>query len=588
MDWYYKIEEKQWGPVSVAQLLQLIHAGAIPPEGLVRQGETAPWISVDQIQSVLSGAGTLVPQPQLQTPSSRALAAPSTGTELAPTTRRVPVPTRRRRKKRRSGRSDHVPHPMMVAIGTALVVLLAILVIERRSFLGPSQNDAPRNKPSLRMPLIDRQQANDAPSIVPQQPTDSDNQLIERTDRSVVQIETANGNGSGFVIDSTGTIVTNLHVIQNTGSADVKFIDGSHYEVAGFIGVAEDKDLVLLRIRSSRDDFKALPITKKLPRKGETVYALGAPRGYLGSITDGIVSAIRSGTEIRQIAMDDVDGGERLDAALDFGERVTWIQTSSPISPGNSGGPLVNARGEVVGVNTWIQTDAQNVNFAVCSEDLQELVDNSQEMQPLAMLPAGSEPSFVTHQRRQEQRLREQRMESIELEKRQQRLASTSRSKRTARVVQELEHLQKEMKEIRSELKQLESIRAEIVAERERVRRSAKSVYLESENSAQRRRQSRADLARLNKILLAKSSKRASYSDEQWAEMVAQRDALNALLRHMKEHAKVIDRRHEKLIAQDRKLEEQLKFNFVDWQTKKKELSANEIRYVELGVQFPK
>ena len=144
------------------------------------------------------------------------------------------------------------------------------------------------------------------------------------------------------------------------------------------------------------------------------------------------------------------------------------------------------------------------------------------------------------------------------------------------------------MKEIRSELKQLESIRAEIVAERARVRRSAKSVYLESENSAQRRRQSRADLARLNKILLAKSSKRASYSDEQWAEMVAQRDALNALLRHMKEHAKVIDRRHEKLIAQDRKLEEQLKFNFVDWQTKKKELSANEIRYVELGVQFPK
>ena len=95
-------------------------------------------------------------------------------------------------------------------------------------------------------------------------------------------------------------------------------------------------------------------------------------------------------------------------------------------------------------------------------------------------------------------------------------------------------------------------------------------------------------VARLNKILLAKSSKRASYSDEQWAEMVAQRDALNALLRHMKEHAKVIDRRHEKLIAQDRKLEEQLKFNFVDWQTKKKALSANEIRYVELGVQFPK
>ena len=128
-------------------------------------------------------------------------------------------------------------------------------------------------------------------------------------------------------------------------------------------------------------------------------------------------------------------------------------------------------------------------------------------MQPLALLPAGSEPSFVTHQRRQEQRIREQQVENLELEKRQQRLVSTSRSKRTARVAQELDHLEAGMKEINGELRKLESSRAKIIVERERVRRSAKAVYLESENSAQRRRQSRAELGRLNKILLAKTKK---------------------------------------------------------------------------------
>ena len=110
---------------------------------------------------------------------------------------------------------------------------------------------------------------------------------------------------------------------------------------------------------------------------------------------------------------------------------------------------------------------------------------------------------------------------------------------------------------------------------------------MESENSAQRRRQSRAELGRLNKILLAKT-KKSNYSDKEWGEMVARKEALIAIMRHLQEHAKIIDRRHEKLTAQDKKLEERLKFNFIDWQTKKKELSSYEIRYVELGVQFPK
>jgi len=583
MGWYYKIEDKQWGPVSVAQLLQLIHSGAIPPEGRVRQGEDSPWITVDQIQSVLSGAGTLVTRPE-----STALQPLSS----VPPTQKLPVPVRRR-KKRRPVQASNAPHPVIVAMGTALVLLVALLLIEHRFSNAPMQFESPAISMSSQQAAPARRSTNPVDATGNQQTTASprarvnDSKLVERIDRSVVQIESASGNGSGFIIDSTGTVATNLHVVQNIGSAEVKFVDGSRYEIAGFVALAEEKDLVLLRIRTSRDDFEPLPVITKLPHKGETVYALGAPRGYLGSITDGIVSAIRTGTEIRDIAMDDADGTERLEAALDFSEDITWIQTSSPISPGNSGGPLVNSLGEVVGVNTWIQTDAQNINFALSSESLQQLIDNRQGLQPLAMLPAGREPTFVTHQRRQEEELRQQRIENKEMEKRKQQLASTSRSKRTAGVAQELSHLQNLMKECNQELKEFESDRAKIITDRERIRRSAKAVYLESENSAQRRRQSGAELSRLNKILLSKQ-KKANYTDAEWGELVARKEALISIVRHLQEHAKIIDRRHKKLMAQDKNLEERLKFNFVDWQMKKEELSLHEIRYMELGNQFLK
>ena len=582
MGWYYKIEDKQWGPVSVAQLLQLIHSGAIPPEGRVRQGEDSPWITVDQIQSVLSGAGTLVTRPE-----STALQPLSS----VPPTQKLPVPVRRR-KKRRPVQASNAPHPVIVAMGTALVLLVALLLIEHRFSNAPMQFESPAVSMSSQQAAPAHRPTNPADATGNQQTTASprarvnDSKLVERTDRSVVQIESASGNGSGFIIDSTGTVATNLHVVQNIGSAEVKFVDGSRYEIAGFVALAEEKDLVLLRIRTSRDDFEPLPVITKLPHKGEKVYALGAPRGYLGSITDGIVSAIRTGTEIRDIAMEDADGSERLEAALDFSEDITWIQTSSPISPGNSGGPLINSLGEVVGINTWIQTDAQNINFALSSESLQQLIDNRQGLQPLAMLPAGREPAFVTHQRRQEEELSQQRIENKEMEKRQQQLVSTSRSKRTAGVAQELSHLRDLMKECNQELKKFESDRAKIITDRERIRRSAKAVYLESENSAQRRRQSGAELSRLNKIMLSKQ--KVNYTDAEWAELVARKEALISIVRHLQEHAKIIDRRHKKLMAQDRKLEERLKFNFVDWQMKKEEISLHEIRYMELGNQFPK
>src|SRR5690606_502952 len=104
---------------------------------------------------------------------------------------------------------------------------------------------------------------------------------------------------------------------------------------------------------------KPLKIATTLPKKGETTIAFGSPLGLSFTASNGIVSAVRLEDELRN-------------EALGLNLNVTWIQTTSPISPGNSGGPLMNDRGEVIGINTLIVGAAhagQNLNFAVSSLD---------------------------------------------------------------------------------------------------------------------------------------------------------------------------------------------------------------------------
>ena len=82
--------------------------------------------------------------------------------------------------------------------------------------------------------------------------------------------------------------------------------------------------------------------------------------------------------------------------------------------------------------------------------------------------------------------------------------------------------------------------------------------------------------------------KKLNFTDAEWAEKLAEKEEMIATLKHLQEHGRVIKRRQDKLYAEDQKLQELLKFNFVDWQTKKNELSDYEIRYVELLVEFPR
>ncbi|GIF77717.1 S1C family serine protease [Asanoa siamensis] len=152
----------------------------------------------------------------------------------------------------------------------------------------------------------------------------------------VVQVRAGAAGGSGFVIDRSGHIVTNDHVVATASNVSVVGADGRR-RPAEVVGRDPSSDIAVLRV-ASVDGLRPLTFASGSPRVGEPVLAVGSPLGLSGTVTAGIVSALD-----RQVRLG--EGGRR-----------AAIQTDASINPGNSGGPLVNARGEVVGVNTAIAT----------------------------------------------------------------------------------------------------------------------------------------------------------------------------------------------------------------------------------------
>ncbi len=149
--------------------------------------------------------------------------------------------------------------------------------------------------------------------------------------------------GSGFVIEGDGQILTNYHVIQNAERIMVKFSDGRSLQ-ARVLGVDPDTDIALIKV-----DAKNLPVAplgdSETLRVGEWVCAIGNPLAYEHTVTVGVVSYL---------------GRKLFDTSLD-----NYIQTDAAINFGNSGGPLINGRGEVVGINSAISQRASNIGFAV-------------------------------------------------------------------------------------------------------------------------------------------------------------------------------------------------------------------------------
>ena len=167
--------------------------------------------------------------------------------------------------------------------------------------------------------------------------------------QSIPQEEHLRGQGSGFIINEQGDILTNAHVVNNADQVTVKLKDGRQFE--GYVeGVDEITDLAVIRINTTGD---ALPISRlgdsDSVEVGDWAIAVGNPLGLDNTVTLGIVSTLK-----------------RSSAAVGIPDkRIDFIQTDAAINPGNSGGPLLNAQGEVIGINTAIRADAMGIGFAI-------------------------------------------------------------------------------------------------------------------------------------------------------------------------------------------------------------------------------
>ena len=203
-----------------------------------------------------------------------------------------------------------------------------------------------------------------APTDQPLSPAD----LVKRVEPSVVRINALDEedklewHGSGFVVDTAGVIATNHHVVAGAHKCVAEFASGKTFDVEGFYLMDEKRDIALLKVDLPAGEYQALPLASSPPDKGEQVLAFGCPYGLDFSTTDGLVSAFRSADDLQSMLGAEVDG--------------QWLQTSAPISPGNSGGPLVNMRGEVVGINSLVRTEGQNLNFAITAQEVQAKFDS--------------------------------------------------------------------------------------------------------------------------------------------------------------------------------------------------------------------
>ena len=192
-------------------------------------------------------------------------------------------------------------------------------------------------------------------------------QLFEQSESGVVRVNVMKGNnsgngvGSGFVYDAKGDLITNAHVVKGAQKITVTFLDGTSYK-AKTVGIDPFTDIAVIRVEVNSTLMHPLSIGDSSNLKvGEAVAAIGNPFGLSGSMTAGIVSQLG-----------------RILPSQDSGFSIPdVIQTDAAINPGNSGGPLLNMRGEVVGINTAIQSttgEFTGVGFAVPSRTILKIV----------------------------------------------------------------------------------------------------------------------------------------------------------------------------------------------------------------------
>jgi tetratricopeptide (TPR) repeat protein len=180
-------------------------------------------------------------------------------------------------------------------------------------------------------------------------------ELVRRIKPSAVAIETFDSKGatlsrgSGFFI-ANDKIITNRHVIEKSSRVEVHLIDGKKFTARGVLAIDGEGDLALLQVDVPQASAAPLPLMQSAPQEGESIVVVGNPFGLEGSVSNGIVSAVR-----------EIPGYGKI------------IQITAPISPGSSGSPVVNMRGQVIGVATLQAAEGQSLNFAVPSARIAQL-----------------------------------------------------------------------------------------------------------------------------------------------------------------------------------------------------------------------
>ncbi len=176
-------------------------------------------------------------------------------------------------------------------------------------------------------------------------------------------MEDANGQpfsiGSGFFVKE-GVIASNLHVVEGASRGYAKVVgQRTKFNIEGIVGIDQNRDLVILKISGAPTPALVLGNSDAV-EVGEPVYAVGNPQGLEGTFPEGIVSSIRQA------------GSDKL------------LQITAPISPGSSGGPVLNTKGEVVGVSVATFSGGQNLNFAIPSNYLAALIRKLESLKPLS------------------------------------------------------------------------------------------------------------------------------------------------------------------------------------------------------------
>jgi len=181
-------------------------------------------------------------------------------------------------------------------------------------------------------------------------------EIIKKVQPSTVLILTydedgkVKAQGSGFFISKNGDIITNRHVIEDASKAEIKIGEGKVYAITGIVAEDKEYDLIRASVDIAPELVNPIKLSYSIPEVGEKVIVIGSPLGLEKTVSDGIVSAVREIPRFGKI-----------------------IQITAPLSPGSSGSPVVNLKGEVIGIATFQILEGQNLNFAVPSERITKL-----------------------------------------------------------------------------------------------------------------------------------------------------------------------------------------------------------------------